>query len=429
MKGKNFMGKVFPFIVNGIYLAIIIAALIADVYTTIDIGLDFSIDCNVSLTLLTIVFTVWFSCLLAIKQIYQKSHEKNTIIQFISRGRNLIISNFIILFLVGITISVLGNSYVITNIVYCGLCFIYLIICASNIFKKVESSELSISISSKVKDVINQIDANDLKIIKTNLNEINQIYDDCFYKSDVASCKEIIRAYTEFLTTHLLKINEKILCGGIENAEKFSVCLKESIKKLFKNENSDLAISTNRQIILATKYVAADAIACNAIDILKMILIIYEDFTTDKGPSDPVYYNDLYDSLAFVLIRAIKSNKQEIVDIILDSITHIRFSLEFTKGFNNTQLLSNLYVSILYAILLKGTDVTWKYYRRIHNDLAGLIIHANKIQEVEYPCLMLQAFVRREDFCKNSKAQELYYELLQNLIRTRNTYANILYCV
>ena len=301
MKKKVQLKTFLPFITVIIALAILGSAIAIDVCVRINIRSNFELACNASITILTIVFTVWFSYLLAMKQIYQKNHEKETVKKVINEGRLFIISNFIVLFLFGIVLSILGNAYVVTNISYCVLCFVYLVLCAKNLYSKVESSELSISISKRTKQIIDKIDADDINAMKDNLKEINQVYDECFYRSDAYSCKEIIRAYTGFLRKHLIDINDKILKSGKEDVEKFNSSLCSSIIRLFKSENSDLAISTNRQIISATRVIALNAIKCNNIEVLRTVLKIYERFTTNNEPFDVIYYDDLYKVLTCIL--------------------------------------------------------------------------------------------------------------------------------
>ena len=425
MNRKVSLKTFLPFAAAIIALAILGSAIAIDVCVQINISFNFELACNASITILTIVFTIWFSYLLAMKQIYQKNHEKETVKKVINEGRLVIISNFIVLFLFGIALSILGNTYVVTNISYCVLCFVYLVFCAKNLYSKVESSELSVSISNRAKQIISKIDSDDIKAMNANLKEINQVYDECFYRSDSYSCKEIIKVYTEFLRNHLIKINEKILKNGNEDVEKFNSSLCSSIIRLFKNENSDLAISTNRQIIIATSVIAQEAIKCNNLEVLKNVLKIYEKFTADNEPFDAVYYDDLYRVLTYILIKAVKDNRKELFDLIMEAIGHVQFSLEITKGYNNIQLLCNLFISSLYAILLENNDDSWEYYQLIHNHLADLIFHATKFKDAEYPCLMLQAYITDEEFCKNHEAQKLYFDLLDTMTNTRNTYANI----
>ena len=267
---RRLLKKYFKEILISVALiAFLVAALLIDVYIKVQLDVEFNIACNISLTVLTIVFTVWFSYLLVMKQIYQNKHEKDNVKLYINRGRGVIVSNFIILFIAGITISILGDEYMIANIVYCVLCFAYLIMCSLNIYFKVDKSELSNSISDNIDSIINQINSNSINETEKALTKLNEIYDRCFYKNDATSCKDIIQAYTDFLKKHIGTINEKIISGEGKSAKKYSSLLTDSLARLFKNDSSELAISSNQQIITNIRSIAIVAIDCDAISIFK----------------------------------------------------------------------------------------------------------------------------------------------------------------
>ena len=77
------------------------AALVLDIFITIDIDLASTNIIGAAISFLTMIFSLWFSYLLVVKQLYSNRYSSKVVGKYIYSGRKLLTVHFFVLLFLG----------------------------------------------------------------------------------------------------------------------------------------------------------------------------------------------------------------------------------------------------------------------------------------------------------------------------------------
>lgn len=145
------------YILLGVFTCI---AYITDCFVNININLSKSNIISVAISFLTIIFSLWFSYLLVVKQIYSNRYSNRIVSKYIYAGRKVLTVHFFVLLVVGFFLLVFADNYVISSIWYVLNCILFVFLCGKNIYKKLSEEEIRKAIKDKVECILAEISKN-----------------------------------------------------------------------------------------------------------------------------------------------------------------------------------------------------------------------------------------------------------------------------
>lgn len=146
-----------------------------------------------AVSFLTLAFTLWFSYLFIIKQLYENRFCNKSIGRIVFKGSKLLIFLYIALLIVGIIILFIGEGLFFFSIAYVMDCVLLSLLCGFNIYFGFATGELNNVIKDKVESVFVSIKiSKDFKKISNEFEELVSIYDDAYLRNEKMTCVQVI---------------------------------------------------------------------------------------------------------------------------------------------------------------------------------------------------------------------------------------------
>ena len=269
--------KIILYIVLGLFIC---GAFVSDCFINIDINLSGSNFIGVALSFLTIIFTLWFSYLLMVKQIYSNRYSNRVVSKYIYKGRKLLTVHFFVLLVIGFFLLVFADDYVISSLCYVLNCILFIFLCGKNIYKKLSEEEIKNAIKDKVDFILNEIDKNtEPENVRKEILKLKRIYDDAYLKNEISTCLSVLICYYEFFKKYIETRNKNIINDDKKTKDTLEL-LVVFHKELLKSDNSSFASELNENILHTFYKIAELSIKCRT-TFSRVVAIIF--FSSNFG--------------------------------------------------------------------------------------------------------------------------------------------------
>lgn len=421
------MKKAPIILLNILFLVSAVGAVLVDIHYDVSIIVDFSVACSVCLTILTLIITVWFSYLLVIKQIYQKKYEQENVKKYKTVGQFIVLFDFLLLFITGITLSVNPNTFFCAHIVFFIFCTIFFVYANIGLYKKIEKNEFKNLADEKKEIILCKIkNKENHEQLAKNLQELNSIYKEFYYKKDKLACQNIILSYSDFIFAHLETKNTKILHGNDEYIRQNVKNLLNGLCNLLINENSDFVIGTNSLIINQLYNISKNFMKCGDDDFVIYAVSKHKDIVNTLSGNEAIYCNKVYGSLTNILTKALDYEKVDLVDQVIDHAQKIYYKLQLESDYSSIVCLCKFYATSLFFCLQKKTftDKISSQYTKISKRMYDFIISEDRDEETENMYTMLDALIHDTAFSQNEIAALDFCKFVEEIIGIKSLYSN-----
>ena len=390
-----------------------------------EIEISFQTANSISLTILTVIFTVWYSYLLVIKQIYSNRYVSNEVKKFVNKNQLCLVFNFVWLFILGLGLSLFGNKLFVSNILFCVLSFIFMVLCGIDIYRKIDKNEINLAVKNNINSIISNIkDSTDKDKIDKNLSQLNNIYTDCAYKNDIATCKQIVISYTEFLKQHLVCKSEKRIANKEEIVENEQDAILFGFTRLFIRDNSDFSIKINNFILNKIFKLSNIAIKCNDDLTLKQIVGLYSRFIYIIG-TDNNYLIFIYKYMTDITNLVIDKNEKDEFEIVANCVVFITEHVLFNNNdLNPLNLNFYYYQCLLHCFRGEDSDVDYSYYSKMLFSQWIDLINNEKFRDSKIVYTILSELMENKLVKENQTAKLCFYNYIEELIKRKYTYSS-----
>ena len=424
IKNKNINGwllalSILAFVIMG-------TSIVVDIFFAIDFKVDFDSANTILLTVLSVVFTLWFSYLLVIKQIYANGSTKGYIDK--DNGHNYVIAvvDFILLFLFGLAVNILGNSLTVCNITFSVLCCIFIVFCAANIYFKIKHNEVKNIIESSLNNIINEFKGSGNEDnLNDELKKLEDIFDEFLYKGASSTCEQIIRAYCKVVEKYIANVNQNIVDGKDIEEKAITYCI-DNLKGLFRFDGSDITNKLNEVLISNIYKLTSLSIKCRNIKIERELVKIVGRILTDMNSVSDSFYDLVFRYDIKLVCESIKNHDEESLKLILNTVKNIYFSAKMQKGVVLGVALSEFFILCI-LVSLRCSEKDSKcldYYKILFEELERFTLNDNKFREQEVLEVILTAYISDGYFAKCDKAKEDYFKFLKKIIAKKEIYTN-----
>ena len=418
--------QIIPIIISIGCLFVAIGAIFIDIYVYNGVEGNYSTASSIAITVLTVIFTVWFSYLLAVKQIYLSKYMSENIKRVINRNQKIFVIDFIGLFIYGLGLNIFGSSLLVSTTLFCLLCLLFLLSCALDIYRKIDKNEINITIKNKVDFIISEMEGiTDQKKISIEIKRINEMYNDCVCKNDIASCKQVIDAYSDFLTKHIEEKNKKIIVGDNEIIKKENELIFKGIFNLFIKDSSDFTLRLNKYIFSRIYKLSAIAIKCNEIELLDHLLNMYHVFLCDTRFDMDNYLTYVYKFISDITNTSIDADNFDAFELSLKKVMNISlYLLISTQTINSLSLNIFYYECLLHCVKSENEHIEYnKYINKLFNQWVK-ILKDEKLRDSKVSYTMLTSFIEDDAVKNNETIISMVYSFIEELTKKKYSYSS-----
>lgn len=353
-----------------------------------------------ALSLLSIIFSLWFAYLLALKQIYANRYSKEVLKEYVYTGNRWLIYYYFILLVTGFVLLIFCRYVFYVSIYYIVNCILCLILCGYNISKKIGENEVRNLVTTNVDSIIAALDKMDKDSdIDNCIKKIRRLYDDAYNNLDQSTCTIIINSCYKFCNQYIKQRNVAI----IEKKEKYVSLIENFIKcycSLIKTDVSDFATNLNRQIILCIYKLADICLDCDTKQMLEQLINVFA-YVLDKDKQlMDLFFEDVYGYLQRLEIKAASDDKQELFDKILKESESIYLLTKFKYNKTDLAVFLKHYVGSIESI-----KENTKYKVQVFSELKNAILRDIDLVNCRTIFLVLSLFLHDKNFIN-----EDYYE-------------------
>lgn len=404
-----------------ILIAVTLMILLIDIFVKVNISFENSSVIGTSITFLTIIYTLWFSYLLVVKQIYSNRYSSKLVGKYIYAGSKSLTIHFFVLLVIGFLLLILNLELFIFSLWYIINCIAYIFLCGKNIYKKIGDDEIKKVVKEKVKLILNSIDDNsDAKSVKREILRLDRIYDEAYLKNEATTCRIVIVSYYDFLKKYIETRNKNI----IQNDEKQQEILKLLIafqSNLLKKDSSDFAYELNMNIINMIYELAKMSVKCEIESLLMELMNVFYYALTFDLKISRLLFQEVYKYIYLLEKQAYEQDSEILFGKILEKSKSIFYAIKFEIGeADYIAFLRHLVSGLLNCIENKKENYYTKIYSEFENNIASEI----SIDNCSNVCILLSMILNKDSFNKNQRAKEDFIVLMKRLARNKTIYNN-----
>ncbi len=403
---------------------VILTCIVFDVFNLFQFDFDTSAATIFALTLLSVIFTLWFSYLLVIKQIYANRYSKEILNEYVYNGNKILIVYFFLSLILGLGLLFAHEYICYIAIGYMLNCVYYIYLCGVYISKKIGENEIRNIVKNNVNNVIKSLDdKNKNKEIKNNLKKIVKLYDDAYNNLDQTTCNMILASCNEFCKSHIKNRNKNIIDSkeqSDELIESFIACYYYFLKK----DTSDFARKLNLNIIFSIANLSKICMDCEIKSLFVEFIQTFEKILTSDKVFLESLFEEVYKNLYILEVEAAEQKRKEFFKELLKQSKAIYVVVKFE--YNKIDLITYLkhYVSAL-SKCIKIEDK--EYAKLIFSDLKDVIKNEINLENCNTVFIVLSMLVKDENFIKDSEFKDEYLSIMKNLIKNKSIYCEGLY--
>ena len=323
---------------NALYAVAILLCvpfIVFDVFEMFRFDVDMNAIIIFVMSLLSAAFSICFSYLLVLKQLYTNRYSKAILDEYVYSGSRRLIVGYFLLLTVGFVLLLLSKYVIYTSIYYSLITMLYLIQCGCSIYKKIGENEVRKVSKKNVDAVLSSLNNNfDESYVKEQLKHIVESYDDAYNNFDQNTCVMIIKSFYEFCEQHIKNRNSAV----IENKKEVVDSIKYFIGyfvNLMKEDTSDFAVTLNRKIIYSFCKLAEIAIDCDNISLLEKYMNVLGYVLESSNIYQSAFFEDVYEWFSRLIVVAAKSDKQDCFNTALDISKSIYMKVKLKYGSDN----------------------------------------------------------------------------------------------
>ena len=409
------------YILLGVFTCI---AYITDCFVNININLSKSNIISVAISFLTIIFSLWFSYLLVVKQIYSNRYSNRIVSKYIYAGRKVLTVHFFVLLVAGFFLLVFADNYVISSIWYVLNCILFVFLCGKNIYKKLSEEEIRKTIKDKVECILTEISKNtNPEKVRIELIKLKRIYDDAYLKNEGSTCISVLIGYFEFFKKYIENRNKNIIDDDKITNDILNLLI-EFYKELLKSDNSSFASELNRNILRTFYDLSEIAIKCDIETLLVKFLELFSSVLTMDNKKLEEWFEDVYKYIYNLEMKAVELDKETLFDKILEESRCIFYYANYEIGKGNYIAFFRHYAFGLLDCLDKEKE---KYYKKIYDEFENSILSEISADNCDNMCVLISMLLNNETIKKSEHAKKDLFNMLKKLSRNKTIYDNQFY--
>lgn len=376
------------------------------------------------MSFLSVIFTLWFSYLLVIKQVYTNKYSQEILNKYVRSGTLHLIIYYFVLLIISILLLIINLSFHVFAIYYIINSFSFMVLCGKNISKKIGENEIRKLLENNIENVLCSLkNVYDEETMKSSLNKINAIYDDAYNCLDQSTCKMVIKSYYNFSEEYIKNRNTKIIDNN-QDIEKSIDIFISCYMKLLKKDTSDFSIKLNKKILYSLYKLAKIAIDCEIKSLLSKLIDAYKNILTIEKVYFDTLSEDIFAFLCYLEIKSEKEGKSELFNDLLDKSKSLFVVLKFK--YNRIDLTGFLrhYVSTLIDC---KENKKLDFAKKVLSYIDDIILNEIDIQNCKTIFIILSMIINEEDFAKDDNICNEYVILIKKIINNKSIYCNDLY--
>lgn len=391
-----------------------------DHYINVGISLRDSNIISVALSFLAIVFSLWFSYLLVIKQIYSNRYSNRVVNKYVYAGRKALTIHFFVLLFIGFFLLIFADHYVLTSLWFVFNCALFVFLCGKNIHKKLSEEEIRTAIKDKINYILTEISSDtDVENVKEELKKLKNIYDDAYLKSEISTCISVQNGYYEFFKKYIENRNKNIIDDDKKTKEILNLLIKFH-RDLLKNDNLSFAVELNRNVLDIFYKLADISIKCSIETLLVSFLNSFISVLSLDSQKLDEWLEYVYHYIYKLELKAMEYNNETFFDKILERSKAIYFS-KYGIGKGTYIAFFKHYVNCILYCLNNNKD---KYYEKIYEEFESIVLTEISVDNCDNICVLLSLLLNNGAFKKSDIAKKDLLGLLKSLSRNKTIYDN-----
>lgn len=405
-----------PFI---IMILILIASVLLDVFIAVDLVTDKNSIVVAMISFLTIVFSIWFSYLMIIKQKYSNRIVNSIVRKYVNEGVLLLAIQYLVLLVVGfallfvpmeITFTVYG--FVLTGIIF--ICY-----CAKSINKKIGEEEIAKEIDQRVARVLENIEKEHKNNeIKDNLNELNKIYKEAYLNNEKIICEMILDSVDKFFNKFICERNKKIIFDEKNVQESFKIIL-HFLEKLLVKSPTNYDYDFNLKICSILFNVAKISVKCNIDVVLHEILNSYNHILSENTHIAESLFEDVYRYL-FVLEKiALQEKQEDTFECVLEKSKSIYYHVKFEVAIDGQLAFLKHYVLGMIDCV---ENQDRHHYGRYFDGFKTAVLSEISVENWNSICILISMLLNKSEVIRDKEIKEDIISIVEDLAKFKTIY-------
>lgn len=365
-----------------------------------------------AISFLTLAFTLWFSYLFIIKQLYENRFCNKSIGRIVFRGSKSLIFLYVALLIVGIIILFVREGLFFFSIAYVIDCVLLSLLCGLNIYFGFATGELNNVIKDKVESVFDSIKiSKDFQKISNEFEELVSIYDDAYLRNEKMTCVQVIDAYFVFWKTFIENRNKDLMDGvdGVKDAWKACRMFQA---KLFKDEDSVLASELNRKILRKIRDLIFECLKCEIDSFMDTYL---DSIITAVAQNECLLKNQamyVFSIFAYLESKAMELDKKEFFRKFIKKAETVYFI-----GINELkERVDGQYWRYLSKVITDASDKYMDYADLLFSELQDSILNRIGFDNEKIAYGAIASIFSKKVIENNKNIKQGIYKLVKNLI-------------